>query len=669
KKEASAVAGHEEPIGHAAGALRGRIAHALSLDLDRLELARAALEPLLREVHARLRRAGVETFAALLRDASRLVRENAGAAARIRRGIDQLLVDEFQDTDGLQCEIVERIGLAGGDAGPTLFLVGDPRQSIYGWRSADLRAYDAFAAKVAAAGGARLRLTKNFRSLPAVLAEVKRSLEHHMRPREGVMPAFQDLVPHRRDGEGSVEHWVSWRWDAEAGAPARTRSRDATLLEARAVAADVARLARDEGVALRDVALLLRGLTEVDVYLDALRDAGVPYAVERDRRYYQRREVIEASALLRTVLDPHDHVALVAWLRSASVGVPDAAWTPLWARRFPEALSDLRSDAPEALAPTLEIVREAAAAVDPTIPGLDRLAGWERSLARAVETVAALRAAAERDPSDVFVERLRSATGIELTEASRYLGVYRAANLDQFFRDLRDDLEETGWDVSEVLRRVRRAVEEQAEVEEARPRDAADEAVRVMSIHKSKGLDFPHVYLLQLHKSSAGNRTAVAGVGRGEDGDEYQLFGARTLGFDTADEQRGLTEDAERVRTLYVGMTRPCDRLVVVGKHPVKGDALPRSHAELLATRRCEEEAVEARMARLAAAGGSAERDASGVLWRFPGLEPERAPQRAGAAAGAGDWPSAEEVAAQSRGLAARRVASRARAARPRGQA
>ena len=64
----------------------------------------------------------------------------------------------------------------------------------------------------------------------------------------------------------------------------------------------------------RDVAVLFRGMTEVDVYLDALRDAGVPYTVERDRRYYQRREVIEASALLRAVLDPHDHVALVAWL-------------------------------------------------------------------------------------------------------------------------------------------------------------------------------------------------------------------------------------------------------------------------------------------------------------------------------------------------------------------
>ena len=673
KKEEAAIEGGEEQIARRSGALHRCLDHALSLDLEHLDLSRRALEPLVREVHDRLRRGGVETFAALLRDASRLVTGSERAASRIRNGIDQLLVDEFQDTDALQCDVIEHIGLARGEGdegeGPTLFLVGDPRQSIYGWRSADLRAYDAFAAKVEDVGGKRLHLTRNFRSLPAILDEVKHGLERHMVREPGVMPPFQDLLPHRSDGAGEVEQWVSWRWDQDEAAPTRTRSREAALLEARAVAADIARLRREQDVAWSDVALLFRGLTDVDVYLDALRDAGVPYAVERDRRYYQRREVIEASALLRAVLDPHDHVALVAWLRSASVGVPDAAWTPLWARHFPEAMSALRSVEADALAPALAIVSEAAGALPAGIPGMDRLVGWERSLVHAIETLAQLRVAAERDASDVFVERLRTATGIELTEASRYLGVYRAANLDQFFRDLRDDLEETGGDISEVLRRVRVAVEEQAEVEEARPRDAADEAVRVMSIHKSKGLDFPHVYLVQLHKGQVGNRAVTAALGRGEDGEEYELFGARTLGFDTAEEQRRRTEEAERTRTLYVAMTRPCDRLVLVGKHPIKGDSLRKSHAELLEARRSQDEAVELRMGRLAAAGESAERDASGVLWRFPGLEPERERRDHGPADDAFTWPTPAEVAEQSKRLAERREGARARARQPRAQA
>jgi ATP-dependent exoDNAse (exonuclease V) beta subunit len=286
-----------------------------------------------------------------------------------------------------------------------------------------------------------------------------------------------------------------------------------------------------------------------------------------------------------------------------------------------------------------------------------------------VETLAELRESAERDPADAFVERLRVGTGIELTEASRYLGPYRAANLDQFFRDVRNHLEETGGDVSEVLRRVRRAVDEQAEVEEARPRDAADEAVRVMSIHKAKGLDFDHVYLLQLHKGQGGGRPVTA-VGRGEDGDEYQILGTASVGYDTAERQRARTEDAERVRTLYVAMTRARDRLVLVGKHPRKGDGLANSHARLLGPAEPEKgRTVEARMSRLAAEGAAAERDADGVLWRYPDLDPERARRRRDDAADPPAWPSPAELGEHAVRLARRREAARAHAARPRAQA
>jgi len=655
----------DERLVGSAALLHRRLRHTLALEPAALDLARRALAPLLRETQERLRAAGIETFAALLRDASRLVSSDPALAARIRRGMDQLLVDEFQDTDALQCEIVGHLGLGSGSGdGPTLFLVGDPRQSIYGWRSADLRAYDDFLARVRAAGGERLRLARNFRSRPAVLGEVKRAVERHMQAEPGVQPAFQDLVAHRRDAPGEVEHWLSWEWDAAEGSPGRTRSRAAALLEARALAEDVAQRAREQGVAFRDVAVLFRGMTDVDVYLDALRDAGVPYTVERDRRYYQRREVIEASALLRAVLDPHDHVALVAWLRSASVGVPDAAWTPLWTRHFPAALSALHEPDAERLAGLRALVAEAAAAVDPALPGLARIAGWERSLVEALETLAALRATARDEPADRFVERLRTATLIEVTEGSRYLGPYRVANLDQFFRDVRGHFEETGGDVAELLRRVRRAVDQQAEVEEARPREAADDAVRVMSIHKAKGLDFPHVYLMQLHKGQARNAGAQTRVGRGADGDEYELLGARTLGFDTADEQAARTEAAERVRTLYVAMTRARDRLVVSGKHPGKGDALRDSHAELLAPRRSDPLAPELRMARAAASGEAAVRDEEGVLWRFPGLAPQAAP-RAGPRRGEIMLPDPAELLAASLALQERRRAAAAHAERP----
>ena len=198
----------------------------------------------------------------------------------------------------------------------------------------------------------------------------------------------------------------------------------------------------------------------------------------------------------------------------------------------------------ERLAALRGLIADAVAAIDPGLPGLDRIRGFERTLVEAVATLAELRTALHTEPADRFIERLRTATLIEVTEASRYLGPYRVANLDQFFRDVREDLEETGGDVSEVLRRIRVAVENQAEVEEARPREAADDAVRVMSIHKAKGLDFRHGYLAQRHKGHGGGGGESARLGRGDDDAEYELFGAPTLGFDAAAEQRNGTSFA-----------------------------------------------------------------------------------------------------------------------------
>jgi ATP-dependent helicase/nuclease subunit A len=675
-KDGAALGGDADALAAVCRLLHARLAHALSLDPARLDLARRALAPLAAEVERRMRAAGIESFAALLRDARALVSGDAETARNVRRGIDQLLVDEFQDTDAVQCAIVGCLALEGaGEERPGLFLVGDPRQSIYGWRSADLRAYDAFVARVEAAGGTRLFLSRNFRSLPAVLDEVRRCIEPVMVEESGVQPPFQVLQPHRAEFEeaaGEVEHWISWRWDTAVGEPVQPRAREAVALEASALACDVARLAREQGVAWRDVAVLFRGMTDVDAYLDALREAGVPYTVERDRRYYQRREVIEASALLRTVLDPHDHVALVAWLRSASVGVPDAAWIPLWTRGFPDAMSALQPRGEAERGELLEVVRrcvrEAAARVDPTVPGLERITGWDLALAQAVGDLAELRQLLHEAPADVFIERLRMATLVEVTEAARYLGPYRVANLDQFFRDVREDLEQTGGDLPEVLRRIRQAVERHAEVEEARPREAADDAVRVMSIHKAKGLDFRHVYLAQLHKGHGGGPGADARPGRGDQESEYELFGAATLGFDEAAEQGARTEAAERVRTLYVAMTRACDRLVLMGIHPLGRRGLAGSHAELIASRRERGETPAERMAALARMGSAGVRDPEEVLWRFPGLAPE-APAPAAGSSLERPLPDAAGVARGVAQLAERRVQAEARQRRPRSQA
>lgn len=674
-----------------AGALHRLLEHLAALDPELLDHARQALAPLLAQVERDLQARGVTTFDALLTGAARFLQEKPAERRRVRRGIDQLLVDEFQDTDRVQCEILRWLALDGGaDERPGLFLVGDPKQSIYGWRSADLRAYGDFVARVRAAGGEVMSLVENFRSVPAILDEVTRVIAPVMRERPGLQPPFEELLPCERraadpgflrEGWAPVEHWVSWRETTGEGREAqgggKTPSGVAAELEAEALAADVRALHDREQVPWRNMAVLLRGIGDLDVYLESLRRAGVPFQVGKDRQYYRRREVIEAAALVRAVVDPGDHLALLTVLRSSLAGVPDAALIPLWNREFPRRMTELSSPDPKALQEIADLVREAARRVPTDVPGIERVRGWEAGLLAAVEHLAVLRRSFDADPSDVFVERLRRLTLIEPVEAARYLGPYRLANLDRFFRQLLTAIEDGGGDVTAILRALRKSVAEAREAEEGRPQEGVEDAVQVLTVHGSKGLDFQHVYLVQLHKAppggDRGGRTEVGRIEDHSDGEgasprfEYRLFGAATLGFDRVEAERREVEAAERVRLLYVAMTRAKDRLVLAGTWPDEPEPRPaeqaRSAMELLCSRAVRPGDLGARWEEAAGNSLWSFLDEAGALWKFPALRPAAEILAADDTFGP-DLPEPEQVARMAAQLREKRAWARARMAR-----
>ncbi len=644
-------------------------------DPELMEHGRRALAPLLARIERELRSRGIASFDSLLLGAERLLSSHPEVRKQVRRRIDQLLVDEFQDTDRLQCDLLRWLALDGPEAErPGLFLVGDPKQSIYGWRNADLRAYEGFVARVVAAGGEVMSLALNFRSVPAILDEVARVIGPVMLGVAGVQPEFEPLLAcegrladpgFRRPGRGGghpgrepVEHWVSWHREGGGG----TSAAEASEVEAAALAEDVRALHEEHGVAWKEIGVLLRGIGDLDLYLEAFRRARVPFAVGRDKQYYKRREVIEAAALVRAVLDPGDHLALLTVLRSSTVGVPDAALIPLWNRQLPRLMTELRAPSPEALAALRRAIEGAARAVPKDVPGIERVRGWERNLLAAVEHLAVLRLAFDSEPADVFVERLRRLTLIEATEAARYLGRYRLANLERFFRQLLSAIEESGGDATAILRALRRSVAEARDAEEGRPKDGAEDAVQVLTIHGAKGLDFEHVYLLQLHKSPPVDRGARTEAGRAGDGFEYRLFGVPTPGFDRIEGARREVEAAERVRLLYVAMTRAKDRLVLAGKWPAAGEPMPWDRATApidLLLARGDSPASLADLWRQALGAPEspsswAFTDPAGALWKFPGLRPPADPGLAAEPARPG-LPGPQEIALVSAHLAAER--------------
>lgn len=590
-KGAELLGDDRDRLGAAAERLLPSLAHVQRLDPELLRAALRLVAPLHAEVRRRLRARGVQTFGGLLADTRELLRDDAMVRGLTQRSLDQILVDEFQDTDPVQCDIVRALALDGPrSTRPGLFLVGDPKQSIYGWRRADLAAYESFVDEVLADGGVRASLVVNYRSTPRVLDEVARLFRPTLVAEPGVQPGFEVLLPAEGatdvevpEGRAPIEYWVNWAWDPEERAPARTRSEDGNAIEAVRVAEDLALLG-SAGVAWREMALLFRAGTGIEPVLQELRRRGVPFAVEGDRSYYERREVVEATALLRCILDPNDHVALVSVLRSQLVGVPDAALLPLWRADFPARAGALHGAGDAQEEEIAALVAAAGAGLPAEVPGLGRIDGWEKSLSATLRALGLLRESFGRDPADVFIETLRELTLLEAVEASRYLGAYRLANLDRFFRDLRTALQEGEGDPEAVLQQLRRDVAERREREEGRPREAIADAVQVMTIHKAKGLDFDHVYLLQMqHGRAAGaNPRAERVDGRVE----FELFGVPTLGYDRVAAQRDAVERAETVRTLYVAATRARHRLVLSGVHRERASRpSPNTHVELVEAR------------------------------------------------------------------------------------
>jgi len=512
------------------------------------------------------RRRSVLDFQDLLLLSARLLRENLEVRRHFQRRFRAFFVDEFQDTDPLQAELIAYLCERKGPRQArrltdvkirdgALMAVGDPKQSVYRFRRADVQMYEEF--KQLLGPGRMEKIYCNFRS-DAPLLEWFNSFFEIVFGRPGAEGVYQAehvplepgmeeqkasgaalLPPAQRSFGGQAvavlapdPQQENASWKADTG-----RRYEAQYL-ARMIHETVTGGLELPGlgpVRYGDFALLLRALTSVNLYEQALDGWGVPYRAIGGKHFYSRIQTAQTLALLRAVNDPLDAVDVVAALRSPYFGLSD------------EDLLRYRKEGAE-----WNYLRPGAAG-GPVREAMDQLAQWH--------------GVRNRMAPHLLLEKVFRQTGALQAYALKPAGRQRVAALRQLARRLRA-LGEVVPTFGAVVRRLSSIEEAELPEEESTAVEPGDDYVQILSMHKAKGLEFPVVVLPDLGRKFPDKGGLPPLLLNRRDG----RVGLRLMnGVQTENCERLREEEqgnvlAELRRLLYVACTR-AERLLVLPLH------------------------------------------------------------------------------------------------------
>ncbi len=500
-------------------------------------------------VHKREQRA--LTFTDLEVRTARLLREFPAVRQRYHSRIHYIMVDEFQDTNDLQRQIVYLV--AGGDAeklrGRKLFVVGDPKQSIYRFRGADVAVFARVRDDIAASGGEIIDLDVNFRSLDSLLTLFNECFAAVMGTAEDAIP-FQPLGAFRRDDQADgvrAEFMaIAANGEGEGCDPRKTEAAAVARRIGAMVAGREALIDRDtepRPVNYGDIAVLFRTVTDLDTYAAALQTAGIPYYVVGGRGFYHRQEIIDILNLLQVVDNRGNETALAGVLRSPLFLLSDAALLML-------------KKGGASLWQGLE--RHAAVA------GLT--AEQRQAAARSWEIIAGLRDLRGSVGVSRLIRLALHETGYLNFVLTQFMGQQKYANLLKLSA-VADAFESKGAaTLGDFLRYVVKLVAGEVRESEAQVESEGGDTVKLMTIHKAKGLEFPVVFIPDLHRRFRDETgpvifSAGQGIGLKVPGAGGELV-PTSVHEDVASREKKLSL-LELKRVLYVALTRAKDYLVL----------------------------------------------------------------------------------------------------------
>lgn len=483
---------------------------------------------------------GFDDLLILCRD---MLRDSQVARSHFKSRFKFLHIDEFQDTDPTQVEILFFLAEVENEFARDwltltlqpgkLFVVGDPKQSIYSFRGADVRIYNRVAKRIEATGE-KLNITRNFRSRAGIIEEVNAVFSAVMQNETEETPTYQPLDC-ARTGEQEYA-------DVEIIVPpasydiATTLAPQAARAEAEAIAEHLLRTKESgELTCYSHAAILMRGGTQLDILQNTLSAHKLPFISFMNSAFTSRVEIESTLTALSAIANPQHTVATIGVLRSPWFTISDEE---IFGHKF-SGKSFVYTDAQ----PTETKVGQALA----------QLANWHRQ--------------SKHMSAGDLLEEMLNHEPVEIHYGLKSEGVQRVQNLRTLI-DLVRRLESGGLlGLQAVVGRLF-AMTKLVQGTELDARDGSRDAIQILTLHKAKGLEFRVVYLFRL-RDSLKDRGEWQFRKSLEDGphrigisfDKKKCWKTET--FDDLKTENERAQLAEEQRLQYVGMTRARDRLIL----------------------------------------------------------------------------------------------------------
>ncbi|MDR1123154.1 MAG: UvrD-helicase domain-containing protein [Elusimicrobiota bacterium] len=503
------------------------------------------LAPFVKAVREEIRKENILSYDDIIETARQLLKREKPVRAELKKEYRSILIDEFQDTDPAQGEILLFLAEAQESAADRwqdialeqgkLFTVGDPKQSIYRFRGADIAAYQKFTDLMARQNALKCFLRTNFRSSKNIIAFANRFGGAMIKESAGVQPAYVPIENGRVFDAAPVLLAAVEEAPQSKNNTAAFRHNQAQFI-AEWIRDNVGRtrLAGGKIMAYKDIAVLLRTAAALDIYTDALKRFDIKYTVEETRNFYTAQEINDIINILKVLYDPYDKTALLGALRSPFAMVSDADIL---------ALSQ---------AGALNIFADA---------------GDCAAARRAYEKLRDLYNKSGRMPLQDLIGEIVYNTDFCAAQALASRREQTIANIFKFAAVARAAQGGGALSLGQFLYYAENYSKRGNKEGESPLAEESLDTVSIMTMHKAKGLEFPVVFLADISKKEIARRdkrpqyiydwagnTLAARMGPLADG-----------AFAMLEENARTHAAAEELRVLYVALTRAKEKLILAG--------------------------------------------------------------------------------------------------------